>query len=274
MRSVLWVAGVATAALLAGAAEAGQPYVGVEGGVGWARDNDIDEVVDYQSDQPGIPPITADQEYDDVFRINYGKKGHEIGIVGGYDFGWLRLEGELRHMRTALRHIDADDGADAFLTSFNSTLNRPSFIPDPGSPGMGRLTTEDFDIDGNISVSSAMVNALLDINVAKRVSAYIGYGAGRSQVRAMGDKDSAWSWQRIFGIRYKLSDHIELGTKFRMFNSGMVKLKHRPVTYAGNPDRIVDGGGTVNRTTNAVVVPEVEGAYRPRSWLATLTYSF
>ena len=150
-------------------------------------------------------------------------------------------------MRTALRHIDADDGADAFLTSFNSTLNRPSFMPDPGSPGLGRLATDDFDIDGNIGVSSAMANALLDINVGKRVSAYVGYGAGRSQVRAMGDKDSAWSWQRIVGIRYKLNERIELGTKFRMFNSGMVKLKHKPVTYSGNPDRIVDGAATVDR---------------------------
>jgi opacity protein-like surface antigen len=260
--------------LLSSAAQAGTPYIGVEGGLGWARDNDIDEVVDYQSDQPGIPPISADQEYDDVFRINYGKKGYDVGIVGGYDFGWLRLEGEVRHMKTALTHIDADDGADAFLTSFNSTLNRPAFFPDPGYPGMRRLTTDDFDIDGNIRVSSAMANALLDIKVGKGVYAYLGYGAGRSQVRAMGDKDSAWSWQRIFGLRYKLNDRIELGTKFRMFNSGMVKLKHKPVAYSGNPDRVVQGGTTVDRTTNAVVVPEIEGAYRPRSLLATFTYNF
>ena len=138
----------------------------------------------------------------------------------------------------------------------------------------GRLTTEDFDIDGNIGVTSAMANALLDINVGKRVSAFIGYGAGRSQVRAMGDEDSAWSWQRIFGIRYKLNDRIELGTKFRMFNSGMVKLKHQPVAYAGNPDRIADDGATVDRTTSAIVTPEIEGAYRPRSLLATFAYNF
>ena len=274
MKVVVAVAGVVSAILFASAAEAGTPYAGVEGGLSWARDNDIDEVVAYQSDQPGFPPITADQEYDDVFRINYGKRGYDVGIVGGYDFGWLRLEAELSRKRTSLTHIDADDYADPFLGSINSTLNRPSFSPDPGSPGLRRLSTNDFDIDGNIKVSSAMANAFLDINVGKRVTTFIGYGFGRAHVSAIGDKDSAWAWQRVFGIRVKVNDHMEVGTKFRMFNSGMIKLKHQPVGYSGNPDRIAEGNVTVDRTTSAIVTPEVEGAFRPRSLLATFTYNF
>lgn len=268
MRSVLRVAGVATAILISGVAEAATPFVGVEGGIFQGRDNDIDEVVVYQSSQPAIPPREADQEYDDAFRINYGSRGREAGIVGGYDFGWLRLELELSHNNSSLRHLDLDDNSEVFLGSINSALNRPSIAPDPGAPGLPALGIDDFGLDGRMKVTSAMANAQIDIGITKRLSLAFGYGGGRSWVSALGDRDSAWGFQRVANLRYAISPKVELGVKYRQFNSGIVKLQDEERVYPGNPDEVSGS------TTNARVTPELEGAFRGYSYLGTVTFNF
>lgn len=279
MRLVFGVAGVASAILLSSAAQAGSPYVSVEAGVFQGRDNDIDEIVAYQSSQPAVPPSEADQEYDDAFRINYGPRGREVGILGGYDFGWLRLELELSHKNSALRDLDLDDNSTLFLNSINSALNRPSAPPDIGAPGLPALGIDDFDLDGRMKVTSAMVNAQVDIGITKRLSLSFGYGGGRTRVSGLGDSDGAWGFQRVANLRYAISPKVELGIKYRQFNSGIIKLQADEVVYAGNPDRVPipqPGGGTSlgDVTTNARVIPELEGAFRGYSYLGTLTFNF
>ena len=279
MRLCVRVAGVVSAILFSGAAHAGSPYVSVEGGFFPGRDNDIDEIVAYQSNQPAVPPSEADQEYDDAFRINYGPRGREAGIVGGYDFGWLRLELELSRKNSGLRDLDMDDHSVGFLSSINSALNRPSSAPDPGAPGIPALGIDDFDLDGRMTVASAMVNAQVDIGIAKRLSLSFGYGGGRSWVSGLGDRDSAWGFQRVANLRYAASPKVELGIKYRQFNSGIIKLQSDELIYASNPDRVsvpLPGGGTgpADATTSARVTPELEGAFRGYSYLGTLTFNF
>lgn len=279
---VLLLACTVTMIFMSAEAQAAEPYVAVQGGMIRGKDNDVDELVDYRTTQmpaaPLVPSAEEDQEYDDVFSTNYGK-GYDVGLIGGYDFGWFRLELELAHKRTGLRNIDPDDNADGFLTSLNAALNRPSEVPDPGAPGMAAATINDFDLDGHVSVNSAMVNAMLDIGVTKRLSAIWGYGVGRSWVRGLGDSDSAWGWQRFYGLRYKVSDKVELGVKYRKHTSGIIKLQAAPRQLSGNPDRLTVPGPTggniaVDRTTNAVVVQEIEGEFRTHSWSGSLFYNF
>ena len=281
VKRILVAACVATIFVQSAQARAASPYVAIEGGVLHVKDNDIDELADFQSVQspatPMVPPAGTDQEYDDVFRINYGK-GYDLSIVGGFDFGWSRLELELTRKRTDLRHIDADDNAETFLSSVNAELNRPSQAPDPDAPGLPALTLDDFDLDGDIQATAVMANAMVDIGLTKRLSAFFGYGFGRSWVKALGDNDAAWGWQRFYGVRYKVSDRFEIGVKYRKFNSGVVKLQQKPLVYDGNPDRLTvaesGGGSFVDRTTNALLVPELEGAFRPQSVVASLIYNF
>ena len=260
---------------------AASPYVAIEGGLLHVKNNDIDELVDFQSIQspatPMVPPTGIDQEYDDVFAIKYGK-GYDFSIIGGFDFGWSRLELEFTRKRTGLRHIVADDNAENFLSSFNAELNRPSQAPDPGAPGLPALALADFDLDGDIRATAVMANTVVDFELTKRLSSYIGYGFGRAWVRALGDNDAGWARQHFYGVRYKVSGHFEIGLKYREFNSGIVKLQQKPLIYGGNPDRITvaePGGGTfVDRTTNSMLVPELEGAFRPKSVVANLIYNF
>ncbi len=278
---------LAVVAVVAGSAPAqardSGPYIGIEGGILSGRDNDVDEFVDYTTSQNPAAPLAPagpiDQEFDDVFRLNY-KMGYDVAAVAGYDFGFFRLELELGYKRAGFDHLDPDDITDDFLAFNNLALNRPSAAPDPGAPGLPALTLDDFDLDDNISVLSAMANGLIDIGITGRLSVFAGGGYGRARVKALGNKDSAWAFQYMAGIRYVISPTIELGIKHRYFDSGIIKVvSGGGVNYAGNPNRLTitpPGGAAalVDQTTSALVFPEIEGRFRARSLLATLTYNF
>jgi opacity protein-like surface antigen len=257
-------------------------YVGLEAGLTTSRNNDIDEFVTYSVAQnPAAPPAPAPPdvpEFDDVFSTNYNT-GSDVAVTGGYDFGWFRVELEVGRKRAGLGDIRADDITDAFLSSLNSTLNRPSSPPDPGAPGLSALTIDDFDVGGHISALSAMLNGMVDIGITDRIFVFAGGGYGQSWVKALGDKDNGRAWQYMAGFRYAISPKLDLGFKYRYFNSGTVAVEDMGLLYAGNPRRltITSPGGLatdVDQTTNAVVVPQLEGKYRLRSLLVALAYNF
>src|SRR5215212_7899363 len=84
----------------------GQGYFGVEGGVLFPRDHDIDITLD------GTDELISDGFYPDAVELDY-KMGVDLDAIAGYDFGLFRVEGELGYKRAGL---DADvdpDFADA-----------------------------------------------------------------------------------------------------------------------------------------------------------------
>jgi opacity protein-like surface antigen len=276
------IALAAIALALPAAGQAGSPYVGVQGGVSIGRDSDVDEFTSYSSSQiptsPAAPSAPADIEFDDVLSVGY-KTGSDFGLTAGYDFGMFRVELELARKKAQLEKLGPDENFDNFINSANAVLNRPSAPPDPGAPGHAALGVRDFDLSGDMVMRSAMVNGMVDAGVVDRISVYAGGGYGRSSARSLGDKDGAWAWQYFAGIRYSLSDRFEVGLKHIYFNSGILKLRHEGIHYAGNPDRlaIAAPGGTptiVDQTTNLLLTPEIEGEIRSRSFLATFSYNF
>jgi opacity protein-like surface antigen len=114
-----------------------------------------------------------------------------------------------------------------------------------------------------------MVNAFLDVPVLKGLSAYAGAGVGRSFARGFGDSDGAVARQRMIGARYSVTDRLDVGLKYRKFASGIVKLDHDPIDYAGNPDQ----GATGVSTKTASVTPDIEGEFRTRGVSLTLSYN-
>ena len=259
------------------AAQAGTPYLGIEAGISQPRSSDVDEHVSFSASQtptaPAAPAPPAASEFDDTFAIAY-KKGYDVGLIGGYDFGHLRLEMELSQKSMKLGSLKSDDITQDYLATLNGVLNRPSASPDPGAPGLGALDIGDFELDGRMRLRSAMVNALVDFDLTKRLSIYGGGGYGFTWARSLGAGDSARGWQWIAGLRYGLTDKFDLGLKYRYFNSGIMTLRSDPQLYTGNADRQVIGTTTVDQTVNATVVPEIEGEIRTRSLLASLIYNF
>ena len=248
-------------------AVAAQPYVGVEAGSGKVRSSDVDELVVYRT-TPAASGDFVPLKYDDVFSARWDR-ATEFGAVAGYDFGWVRVEGELARKRASIDHHASDDIADQFLTELNAGLNRPSQAPDPGAPGLPALTLADFQPNGTVRVGSAMVNAFLDVPVIKGLSAYVGAGVGRSFARGFGDSDGALARQRMIGARYSVTDRIDVGLKYRKFASGIIKLDHDPIDFAGNADQ----GATGVSTRTAAVAPDIEGEFRTRGVSLTLSYN-
>ena len=193
MRKVtLGLALASTAIAVPASARDGQWYVGLEGGVALAEDqefevNGVDDGYETETDL-----------------------GYDVDAIVGYDFGMFRLEAE-----AAYKSFDQDE-----LTTNN--VGVPGF---PGDTTFG--FTGNTDINGQVSALSFMGNALLDFGDDDGIQGFVGAGAGIARVKAKGeffgtelidDSDSSFAWQALAGFRVPLTDNLDAGLKYRFFN--------------------------------------------------------
>ena len=108
----------------------------------------------------------------------------------------FRIEGEIgyKHAKVSSR------SSDAFLTELNTSLNRPSFAPDPGAPGLPALVTSDFRLDDSTHVWSGMVNGLIDFGGNDGFGFYADPGVGYASVHAGNESRGKFAWQLIGGV--------------------------------------------------------------------------
>ncbi|MEO6359147.1 MAG: outer membrane beta-barrel protein [Sphingomicrobium sp.] len=274
MRKYL-LAAVAVAAVAAPASAQNGPYVGIEGGVLFPRSNDWDATVDYTTTQtpltPAAPAGPADTSFGDAFGIEY-KRGLDLDAIVGYDFGMFRLEGELGYKRANLDEIETDS---SYISALNTALNRPSAAPDVGAPGLPALSAADFDLDGKVTVTSLMANALVDFGDEQGLSFYAGGGIGRAKVKMLGGSDNSMAMQLIAGLRYAISPNMGVGLKYRYFRTGNLDIADDGAfAVAGNSNRFLVGTTNVDQTTNALVTNDFEQKFRSHSLLASLIFSF
>ena len=167
-------------------AKDGSGYVGFDAGLLMPDDTDLD----------------LDDEFfeDDSFELEH-KNGYDIDLIAGYDFGFIRAEGELAWKRAANdEFVDCDDSDDC---------------------------------EGDVDVRSAMANAMVDFGNDKW-NFYVGGGVGYALVRHTLDfegdgpfdfdddfklKDGGFAWQGIAGVRYSFNEMIDAGIKYRYFDT-------------------------------------------------------
>jgi len=232
MRKLL-LAAVASAAIATPAvAQDAGPYVGIEGGVMFPRDTDVDADVDF------VDPLDPDFIYPGVFDLDY-KTGFDIDAIVGYDFGMFRVEGELGYKRASVDEIQLDQ----------------DFIDDYEDATGVDLSDIDFDLDGNVKVTSAMLNGLVDFDMGG-ANAYIGGGFGRAWVKLFGDRDSAWAYQLIAGVSVPVSSSIDAGLKYRYFRTGSLN-------FSDNAD-----------FTDADILLSSDSKFSSHSLLASLIFHF
>jgi opacity protein-like surface antigen len=196
MRKYL-LAAVAAAAIASPAyAQTSGPYVGIEGGLLFPKDTDLDADVTF------VDPLLTDVTYDNLIDVDY-KRGLDVDLIGGYDFGAFRIEGELGYKRAKVNELQLDQ----------------DFIDDYEEATGEIITDVDFDLDGSVKTTSYMLNALADFDTGG-MRIYGGGGFGRAKVKAVGDRDSAWAWQLIAGVGMPVSSNVELGLKYRYFRTG------------------------------------------------------
>ena len=278
MRITLLAAVAALAISSPAIARDGQPYIGIEGGILFPKDQDGDLFVDFTTTQFPLTPLApagpGDADFEDVIGLDY-KRGYDVDLIFGYDFGGFRLEGEFGYKRASLDEFDVDGD---FIDALNVALNRPSAPPDPGAPGLLALTDGDVDLDGRVRVLSSMLNLLADFGDEDGLSFYAGVGGGRAKVKMFGESDTAWAGQLIAGLRYALSDSVDVGLKYRYFRTGNVELAEDALFVDGNPNQVNVGGPTapifVDQTTDATLFPDFEQKFRSHSLLASLAFNF
>ena len=173
--------------------------------------------------------------------MRFEKPGLDLDLVLGYDFGALRLEGELGYKRATVDEIGSRIVTGGAVTS---------------SEG-----------DGNVGVTSGMANLLLDFGNDDGFSVYAGPGAGWARVKmnnivqgvATADiegSDSGFALQGVAGVRYAITPQLDVGLKYRYFRSS--RLEYNNIF-----------GGTASATTDAT------GArFRSHSLLFSVIYSF
>ena len=106
------------------------PYVGIEGGVMWPKSQDIFGNINFTN------TATTDFARAEVARQRY-KMGWDVDLIGGYDLGMFRLEGELGYKRAKNKNVSVNN---TFITALN------------GGAGTTYTTTTDFDLAGHTSV--------------------------------------------------------------------------------------------------------------------------
>src|SRR5438128_12657501 len=98
MRRYILAAVAATAIASPAAARDNSGYVGIEGGLWMAQEVSLDTHIGVASPQ---------QDFDDGLTVK-PKAGFDGDLVGGYDFGMFRLEGELGYKTASIDNIVVD----------------------------------------------------------------------------------------------------------------------------------------------------------------------
>ena len=162
------------------------------------------------------------------------KTGFDVGGIVGYDFGGFRLEAETSYRRASIDGYNVSSS-----TTFSSANNT---------------------LTGNVSALSFMVNGLLDFGADDGLQGFVGGGAGVGRVKVnadatgtgfdFNDSDTGFAYQALAGIRYPMSDNVDVGLKYRFYNQDNVNL--------------VSNGGR----------PPTDTRFRSHSLMLTLGYNF
>ena len=232
MRKHLLAAVAAIAISTPAAARDGAGYIGVEGGILFGQDIEADALINFDDND------FDDAELNDAFGIDF-ENGFDVDLIGGYDFGMIRAEAELAYKRAGISEFEIDDLLDAYEDETGDAI-----------------TAAELDLDGHLSVASLMGNVMLDFGDVAQWGGYVGGGVGRARVRTLGETDGEWAWQFILGGRTAISSNLDLGLKYRYFQTG-------PLDY-DFADDFPDAGVSINNY----------GKFRSHSLLASLIWNF
>ena len=227
MRKYLLAATAAAFLATPAFAAADGPYVGIEGGATFPRNSDLDVILNNTT------------TFNNGYTVDY-KTGYDVDAIAGYKVGFLRLEGEGAYKRAKVKSLG---------------VSTP-LIGAVGTAAGTTATAADFGVGTHIGVASLMANALLDGDFGGGFGGYVGGGAGRAWAKEAGDKDNAWAWQGIAGLRYAVTPNLDAGVKYRYFRTGKLNF---------------DDAFSVN---SVPFTTETSGHYASHSVLASLAYNF
>jgi len=165
-------------------AKDGAGYVGLDLGVNWPNDQDIFGSAVFTC-TPVLPATTCTPPAG-ITRAHVGDLsrggGWDGDIIGGYDFGMFRLEGELGYKKSKAKHAN-------FTPAFISAVN--------AAAGTSFVADTDFNVDESSHLWDIMLNGWLDFGGNGGIGGGIGAGAGYAGVETFGHNDSKFAWQLL-----------------------------------------------------------------------------
>ncbi len=178
--------------------------------------------------------------------------GYDVGGNIGYDFGGFRAEFALNYLRSKNRSL-----------AVNQTTPPLRFSDAAGISQLGAPLVATYNnAGGSVSALAFMVNGLVDFGGKdNEFGGYVGAGAGIARVKMddaairspgvpfLNDSDTSLAWNLLAGVYKPISDHIDIGLKYRFMNVANVNVF----------------------TTNGL---PIDTRFRSHSILATLTYNF
>ena len=250
MRGFLLAAAATMAVASPALARDGAGYFGIEGGILVPRDTNYFvnstrvQTVPTGGGLLGQTVTTSSNTFGSGFISDY-KKGVDLDVIAGYDFGLIRIEGELGYKRARLRDLTAS----------------PTLVAAINTAPISGATASSFDFGSRLTVMSAMLNGLVDFSIAPDVSIYGGGGVGYARVKTFGDRDNALAWQLIGGISTAISPNVDLGLKYRYFETRKLRF---------------DSGGRFTGTGGSTSVSTFsnEAKFRSHSALVSLIFNF
>lgn len=141
--------------------------------------------------------------------------GINVGGTAGYDFGYVRVEGELSYKRGQINSV----GEQTYGVHYVNT-------------------------DGNVGAFAAMMNAFFDIHNDSPVTPYLGGGMGVASVNLSStkgvdansgalnyhifndDNGAAFAYQVGGGVELGLNQHLSLDVGYRYFGTSTVSLRN------------------------------------------------
>lgn len=191
-RTALLLAGTTAIVSTPAQAREGQFYAGIDGGI--ILEEQVD--VDLADTDPQTNAAFADTNI-----------GIDADIVVGYDFGGFRLEAEGGYKRASYDSL---------------TVVNPAIVPGVTVPVGTVVENED-----DLSVFSGMINGIVEFGPDDGLQLFAGGGVGFASVdlpvevagvgTIIDDSSTDFAWQLIGGLRFPVSDRIDLGLKYRYF---------------------------------------------------------
>lgn len=169
-------------------------YVSLHGG--WKFDEEWEDSLDatHGGAEPG-ETAELSIETDDGWRV---------GGAFGYSFNdWFAVEGEIGYMTQDFESAEFDEGEGQFAN----------------------FVGQEFDLGGDVSILTGMINAVLGIPIGSMVRPYVGAGIGAAHVNVDGsiteldfsldDSDTVFAAQAFAGIDVGITDNVSIGGRVR-----------------------------------------------------------
>jgi opacity protein-like surface antigen len=151
-----------------------------------------------------------------------------IGGTGGYDFGFVRLEGELSYKQ-------------AEMSTINSTITNTGQNPPP--------STQFVNVDGRIGALAMLFNCFIDLHNSTPVTPYFGGGIGfatlllddtfGTNVNGGGggqlywsDDDTVFAYQAGLGLEIAINRQLSLDVGYRYFGTAEANFYDQPGAQA------------------------------------------